>query len=881
MLKKIISVILSFMIVFSVTGAMAAETSSPYENAVNLLEKLNILYEKNSAVYDSAVSRADFAVYAARVLGIDDTIRDKDTRYFIDMAMYDYAAYSVNCLVERGILSVGDNRMFRPADPITYAEAVKIAVCMLGYKPAAEARGGYPSGYVTIASQLDLIDNNQDDVFSLNDVAELLYHTLTAPQYVIDSIKTDGSDNTYSYTSSDDHTLLYDNFGYKFLEGILTGYDDINIAFDVTASEGQAVVEGTRFKVNDGIDMIELIGSNVCVLYDEDDVIHIAYAEEANEKIVEFDTYDYVSYNGSTLVYYDEDKGNKSLDVAGAVVLYNGAAPATGTQELFDNLESGSVKVIDSDGKSGYDAGVVNDYHAYVYKSADVNNNIIFSKIDNQSSIELDKYERIEMISSNGEPVDITALESNDVLNVLAAKDYSRIKIIVTKDKVSGIVSQIEAGDKLNVEIEGKFYTINKAYQSLENDIKLGQKLTLLLNIYGEAVMIADSSYDGMNVGFLSGLSFGDNAFNNDLKFRIYSKASGLAVYSSADSIKIDGIRYTDSVAAAKSIPDTTVSGDKIAFKSQIVLFKLNSDNEITAIDTHYVSSEENADNSLVRVADGTKYLTKYSGRFDKTLPVNSTTQVFCVPEEDSLSSDASDYFIAKESNFNNTVQFKMEAYKVKGTNEIVDAMIYHVNPNDTAENDWLNSKMLIVGRVSDAVDKDDEHYKLIKGLMQGNERQLEIYAEELNSDSDPVAEISEGDLIRFRTAQNGRVIHLQKLYDASSEARTAHWKGDNDTTSLFDAGFNSNFQLSFGYVNKTGDRTLSWGYKSGADVDEVLDLSAMKCMYYDKNLPSGKRLYTAGFDAIVDYESAGDNCDVIILQTLQTNPQALVVYKK
>jgi len=81
--------------------------------------------------------------------------------------------------------------------------------------------------------------------------------------------------------------------------------------------------------------------------------------------------------------------------------------------------------------------------------------------------------------------------------------------------------------------------------------------------------------------------------------------------------------------------------------------------------------------------------------------------------------------------------------------------------------------------------------------------------------------------------------------------------------------------------VNKKGDSTVSWGYKSGDMIDESMDLSATKCMFYDRTLPEEKRIYTGSVNEIADYETAEDNCDIIIVQLVQTMIKSVVVYKR
>ena len=221
-----------------------------------------------------------------------------------------------------------------------------------------------------------------------------------------------------------------------------------------------------------------------------------------------------------------------------------------------------------------------------------------------------------------------------------------------------------------------------------------------------------------------------------------------------------------------------------------------------------------------------------------------------------------------------------VECYKTNGNDEVCSTVVYRNVLSDFEANDWLNSNIFVVGDIYEAVDDNDDEYISLSGLYQGSARTLNIYEDTLLAKSAKFTDLDEGDLIRYRTGKNGKVIEFQKLYDASENKRIS-WSGDTETESLFDTSFSNNFQLSFGYVNNRGNKVVSWGYKSGANIDESLDLSSATVMFYDKNQKAGKRLYTGKIGSITDYQTAGDGCDIIIIQMNQTYLKHVVVYKQ
>lgn len=885
MIKRVLSILLAVSMVFSVMYASAAEgkTAQINKNAINLLERLGIIFPKTDEVYNAEISRADFAVYAARTLGYDDNTDPGETRYFVDMAMYDYAAYSTNCLVEKGALSVGDNRMFRPNEPITYSEAVKIAVCMLGYKPVAEIRGAYPAGYMAVAKNLELLDgisSNASEKFTMNDAIILLFNTLKAPLYEVESVKVSDDGAVMSFRVAPDNTILYECFGYRLVEGILTGFDGLNIAFDVMAAEERAVVNGVVYRVESGLDLENFIGSNICALADKDDKIVYAYQEIKKDKEITIDVRDFVSYDGETLVY-SEDNKEKELDVASAYVLYNGAVPESGLRDLFMNLESGSIKVVDYNGDRKNDALIVYDYHAYVFKSADTVKNIIYSKIENQMPLALDDYEKFEITDKSGKVLLLADIEENSVLNVMAATDKSRIVIVVNDDAVSGTVQQIWDRTPFEIKVDGTVYSINKAHGAMGDDIAVGQKATYLLNIFGEIVMITDGVRENFIAGFLCGLGV-EGVLNKELKLRVFTKNSGVQALIAADNVRIDGVRCKDALTVASNIPGTFCADGKVAtFETQMILFKTNAEGKVSEIDTYNLLDNEDPDLTLTRLTDGKSKLMKYEGRIEKIYPINANTAFYCVPQDGVIGDEGMDYKVVNQAAFNRAVGFEFECYKTKGENEFVDVVLYRMNPANTRDNSFLNSNMFLVGEKIRTIDKDSNVYYTINGLMQGNEHSADVYEDYLVASSLKVDEIEEGDLIRYRKDETGRVIELEMLYDFSTE--TCNTKA---SFSPFDvANISANFYLSHGYVKEKGKNILGWCYdlpsSETSAIDEVVDLSTVKFMVYDGAQREGSRLYTAGMDSIADYDTVGEKCDVIIVQFLQTMVRSAVVYKR
>ena len=81
---------------------------------------------------------------------------DGGEQVFYDVDETNPAFGAVYALYQIGAVSLPEDRNFSPNANITYAEAAKILVSMLGYSEQAEAMGDFPAGYLTLANNLNI-----------------------------------------------------------------------------------------------------------------------------------------------------------------------------------------------------------------------------------------------------------------------------------------------------------------------------------------------------------------------------------------------------------------------------------------------------------------------------------------------------------------------------------------------------------------------------------------------------------------------------------------------------------------------------------------------------------------------------------------------------
>ncbi len=130
----------------------AISESSPYYDSAKVLYDLGIMPEiyKN---HEADLTRGDMAVIMTAFLGRCDEANENQKCRFSDVEQNTYLAGCINAVTSQGVVSGLSDGTFNSAGKVKYAEAVTALVKTLGYNNPAQSNGGYPLGYLSIASQ--------------------------------------------------------------------------------------------------------------------------------------------------------------------------------------------------------------------------------------------------------------------------------------------------------------------------------------------------------------------------------------------------------------------------------------------------------------------------------------------------------------------------------------------------------------------------------------------------------------------------------------------------------------------------------------------------------------------------------------------------------
>ena len=188
MRKKISLMLMIIMLTgcFSILPiASANESRGCKEDVLAVLSEIGLLSseETGEANLASVITRAEFSQYVAKILNI--TYADSGV-LFQDIPADSFYIKSINGLVDAGVISVPGDLKFNPDAAIKYDEAVKMVVCAAGYSELATVKGGYPAGYIAVASESGMLDNVQvadKNSLTVGESLQILYNASTVGYY--------------------------------------------------------------------------------------------------------------------------------------------------------------------------------------------------------------------------------------------------------------------------------------------------------------------------------------------------------------------------------------------------------------------------------------------------------------------------------------------------------------------------------------------------------------------------------------------------------------------------------------------------------------------------------------------------------------------------
>ncbi len=420
-------------------NAFAAEEDLVYKEA-----KAVMTYIMGDVFANETVTRSEFTgvlISSMKMSGYEADIVFSD----VD----DKTAYynEINTAAKMGIISNADK--FNPLQTITYEQAVKMLVCMIGYANIAEMEGGYPMGYISIADHLELTKGiyNAGGELTSRDATVLIYRLLCS------SIKPSEIRNNHVYYGDTGVSYLESLYKLVCEEGIVTA-NNYNPPTGGSSSKNSYITVNNENYEYDG-DSLAMLGKSVYLFHLKDETkAEITVLVNNSETEIKEENMSQITAD-EILAFDDTSSKNIRYDITGARFIYNGRK--IDKFSLTDLKGDGAKFVLLNNNKDDiYEYVFVYDWK-YLYVDMIDRNSGVISDINNDKLnmfVPKSPEMNLHIYDENG-----TVIERDDI------KKYDLVAVAQTADGDFAIIKKCtkkESGKIQEKDSEGNVYINNK-----------------------------------------------------------------------------------------------------------------------------------------------------------------------------------------------------------------------------------------------------------------------------------------------------------------------------------------------------------------------------------------------------------------------------------
>ncbi|MDD6309132.1 MAG: S-layer homology domain-containing protein [Clostridia bacterium] len=770
-MKKFLAIILIILMMAGLLMPVSAfedTTGTPYEDAVKLLYDLGIVDGKSNTSYapEDSLTRAEMVTYALRILGMDGL--GVGRQVFDDVTEEHWAYANITSAYDLGLVVGVDEKTFQPDAPVTFAQAVKILVNILGYTLQAEAAGGYPSGYLSMARHTDLLKGvpRSEDInrgtMALLAANALDIHPSTLASY---------GDNDARVTILENETILSYYLGVDTYKGRITANSTDTVASGARIDAGEIALGDMVFSVGN-TDAESFIGQKVIIrAKEENGILEILNITADGGSILEVSGDSILDSTTSSSLVIENESGKKDVySIANnAVLVYNGVYK---TWTAADLLSDSSMYTFVMDRGGEISVIFQNQYVNHVVKSASEELKKVYFKDGSSLSLSENDWGKMRFTKSDGSSASVSELAEWDVLSV-AQNGASVLKAVVSSTRVEGTVSETSNKGVTIDEITYKIAT--NLSESADVKPEVGQKAIYSLDAYGKiAAVNTDTVSD--NYGIL--VAGEKKGLESTVRMKLFTLEGKMQVFMLADKVKLNGVPMN----AADVLNNTAISPAGTMLR-QLVTYETNTEGKIfeiytsidgTAMDWEARQSVFSKDFyiSEAQKASAGRYIGYNSSALASRYQIADKTRIFTIPQ--SKNADDKEYVVLTKRDIVHNQEFGNVTLYDIDKNNIISVLVqekeYVKTVSPTSEN------FAVVDCVMEMLDTEGNVSPgLLVVLPSGKEKTLAI-AEETNVEISakcitdtsvdpygnkgtmPISALEQGDIVQYETDYLGRV---------------------------------------------------------------------------------------------------------------------------
>ena len=744
-MRRILAVLLTVCMLITPAVFATEETAEDNTKYYDVLTGLNIICGYEEFDLGSTMQRFEFINMVANLYG--------ETGYSkVESADATEIAHA------HGLIHSVEE--FNPYAFILYEEAVKIAVCALGYSKLAEYQGGWPQGYLRVANRIDLLTGVEGTLgmpMTKGDLARLLYNTMRTPAME----QTVFGDTFEDYVVTEGVTLLSIYRDIYEVRDRFEGTEYTMLYSRSSLDKGEVSIGGKTYSYGKSVPD-SYFGSTVEAYIRntdfKDELICMTKFYPDDTVVIPVGNYVGVNDALTQLEYFDERDRKIIADLSKSMhVIYNGEFYADYTKVDF-TLTDGSIMLTDSDDDNKYDVVQITAYDNMYVATVSATGRAVTGEFEYTGALnllELNEDEtdaKIRYLAPDGTPLTFDSIAPKQVLSVAQSKATSEPvwTIYISDTTVEGTVSTRKDTNKLLV--DGVEYTLADSYleanangEELARLNIMGQKVLLYLDTFGKVAAAEIIGENRLHYAYATRMGK-DGRWTPDVKIRVFESDGVWREYSFADKVTWNGY-----IEKAEDVYTALCGGGRLT--PQLIGFELNSKSQISRLETGVFSGDTDR---LIQGTDVTGMYTTTNRSFNWRVFLDSEeTLVWIIPDdidnEAAFSIGTHAYFAHVETY--TITPYNLDEYKFAPMVVVEEGEAYFNTIKDTAT-------LYIYLDTYTTMDTEGNEVQTI-ACSGGATGEVEFAV----SESCTIPTLNRGDGIKISVNKNNMITHIERCY--------------------------------------------------------------------------------------------------------------------
>lgn len=785
---------------------------------------------------DAGVTRAEAAEALVKLLGYDN-MSGSNNGMFYDVPDYHERAGVISVISSMGVMTGAGDGLFVPEGEILKSEFAKAIVYALGYGWKATVEGGYPTGYMTVAKRMGLLDGVEGDIsapLTRAELVKILKNSLNVPVYRVIAVNGD----FVEFSIDKEETLL--TYFHKIYtdKGIVNSSVNSSLVGGFKPTAEKVLIGEKEIYVGKETEIYDYFGYEVEYRYyhntETDRYELLKFVPTAKNKIVELSWRDInPTSNAGEIFAFDEDSEIVSYEISpSATYIYNKEQINRDIDEKIKSF-NGKLRMVDRNNDSKFDIVFIEDH---VYDKV-TSNSISRNKMLYCENSVYDFSDTISLTATTGytSTIEPTAIAAGDIVEITMSEsgEIASVNVLTNISSISGVTRR---EDSISTSDGLKYYYGKELSADHKNDIKNSPSVSIVFNSENEIVWVSVGARSNI-LGYLIKVGDDGTAFGSRIRFKILNTAGLVVALECADKITIDGKLYKEEdgkIAKALAEIKTGLSLASDGVVSQLITYGTNDDGEIkeigTAADPDGLTMNINYNDYAA--VNGIEYIDIGwgTGSFELKYASSTSVPMFRVPisGQDTLTDN---YFSVTKPSFGSR-KYRIDHYSSDPSKiDPCAFVLYETETNSATAKAKITNGLILVEELYQALDADGMTADVLAGWTGSARKEWKV-------DMEVIPEVDEGDLCIFATNSLGEIVDLEKVYDYGTETVLTPEFTDEQgkihrilTLHVYDAPSGSN------YI-----KTYKKGFADGVPADEHLQLFTF--VYYD-----GQGKYLFNFD--------------------------------